>query len=110
MKPILIALLMVCCVSSEAQIYKTTHFKIFHSSLDDPMVSVHFYSDTANFRESVKRWIPNPSPWTTGITLGDSAIHIISPDAPHQDYRAMMKSTIHEFAHCVSRHINKTIV
>jgi hypothetical protein len=136
MKSILIAFLIVCCVSSEAQIHKTNHFKIFYSSLEDqnikeiadsletnytriiaslqspelPIVSIHFYTDTANFRESVKRWVPNPSIWTTGITLGDSAIHIISPDAPNQDYRAMMKSTIHEFAHCVSRHINKTIV
>jgi hypothetical protein len=46
-----------------------------------------------------------------GITLGDSAIHIISPDAPNwDDYQTMIKNTIHEFAHCVSRHINKTIV
>ncbi|HEY1870644.1 MAG TPA: hypothetical protein VGG71_06260, partial [Chitinophagaceae bacterium] len=35
---------------------------------------------------------------------------ILSPNAPNQDYHEMIKSTIHEFAHCVSRDINWTIV
>jgi hypothetical protein len=136
MKFIFALLLTISCVIAEAQIYKTRHFKIFYTSLDDqnikkiadsletnyarivadlhsqelPIVGVHFYTDTANFREAVKIWVPNPSAWATGITLGDSAIHIVSPDAPSQDYWAMIKSVIHEFAHCVSRHINKTVV
>ena len=136
MKLIITVLLIICCVNSEAQIYKTNHFKIFYTKLDDknikeiadslennytriitnlqskelPIVGIHFYPDSVSFREGVKSWVRNPPVFMQGITLGDSAIHIISPDAPNQDYQTMIKGTIHEFAHCVSRHINKTIV
>jgi hypothetical protein len=135
MKFIFSGLLIIYCLYSEAQIYTTKHFKIFHSSLDDrnikeiadslevnytriitslrsrelSVVSIYFYSDAANFRDGVKSWARNLPSWTTGLTRGDSAIHIISPDAPNQDYNEMIKSTIHEFAHCVSRYINNTI-
>lgn len=136
MKLIITVLLIICCVNSEAQIYKTKHFKIFYTKLDDknnkeiadslennytriitnlqsqelPIVSIHFYPDSVSFREGVKSWVRNPPVYMQGITLGDSAIHMISPNAPSQDYQTMIKCTIHEFAHCVSRHINKTIV
>ncbi len=135
MKFITAILLIICCTNLEAQIYKTNHFKIFYTKLDDKnikeiadslennytriitnlqsqelqIVSIYFYTDIANFREGVKRWVPNPPVWVMGITSGDSAIHIISPDYPNQDYQVMIQNTIHEFAHCVSRHINKTI-
>ena len=135
MKLIITILSIICCINSDAQVYKTKHFRIFYTKLDDsnineisdsletnyvriitdlqsqevPIVTVHFYPDTASFREGVKPWARNLSPWSTGITLGDSVIHIISPDAANQDYKEMIKSTIHEFAHCVSRNINKTI-
>jgi hypothetical protein len=135
MKFMLTLLLMSCFVHSEAQIYKTQHFKIFYTSRDDKniteiadtlesnyrriiislqsqdllIVDVHFYADTTTYREGVKPWAHNLPAWSTGLTLGDSIIHIISPNAPNQDYQAMIKSTIHEFAHCVSRKINKTI-
>jgi hypothetical protein len=136
MKLIITTLLIICCTNLEAQIYKTNHFKIFYTKLDDknikeiadsvennytriitnlqskelPIVSIHFYPDSASFREGVKLWVRNPPVWMQGITLGDSAIHMISPDAPNwDDYQTMIKNTIHEFAHCVSRHINKTI-
>ena len=130
-----VLLLFISCIKSQSQIYNTKHFKIFYTNIDRntsevadsletnygriittlhsqqlPTVSVHLYIDTISFREGIKRWVPNPSIWTTGITLGDSAIHIISPNASNQDYKAMIKSIIHEFAHCVSRHINWTLV
>jgi hypothetical protein len=140
MKLIITTLLIICCTYLEAQIYKTNHFKIFYPKFDDKnikeiadslennytriitnlqsqelqIVSIYFYADTASFRESVKRWNRNLPKWAIGITLGDSAIHMISPDSPdarNQDfnYQEMIKGTIHEFAHCVSRHINMTI-
>jgi hypothetical protein len=137
MKLIITTLLIICCTNLEAQIYKTNHFKIVYTKLDDknikeiadsvennytriitnlqsqelPIVSVHFYPDSASFREGVKYWVRNPPVFMQGITLGDSAIHMISPDAPNWDgYQTMIRYIIHEFAHCVSRHINKTIV
>jgi hypothetical protein len=135
MKLIITTLLIICCTNLEDQIYKINHFKIFYTKLDDknikeiadsvennytriitnlqsqelPIVSIHFYTDSASFREGVKRWVRNPPVWMQGITLGDSAIHMISPDVPTEDYQTMIRNTIHEFAHCVSRHINKTI-
>jgi hypothetical protein len=137
MQLIIATLLIICCKNFETQIYKTNHFKIFYTKLDDknikeiagsvennytriitnlqshelPIVSIHFYPDSASFREGVKYWVRNPPVFMQGITLGDSAIHMISPDAPNSDdYQTMIRGTIHEFAHCVSRHINKTIV
>lgn len=135
MKFIFSFLLIIFSVNSEAQIYNTKHFKIFYTSIDDKnikeiadsletnyiriitslqsqelrIINIHFYADTINYREGVKPWARNLPSWSTGSTLGDSVIHIISPDAPKQDYQAMIKSTIHEFAHCVSRNINNTI-
>ena len=138
MKLLITTLLIICCTNFEAQIYKTNHFKIFYTKLDDknikeiadslennytriitnlqsqelPIVSIYFYADTANFLESMKPWHRNLPNWAIGLAHGDSAVHMISPNSPdvHQDYdyHAMIKNTIHEFAHCVSLHINKT--
>ena len=62
----------------------------------------------------MKRWERNLPIWAIGNALGDSAIHMISPNSPNArnqdyDYQEMIKNTIHEFVHCVSLHINKTI-
>jgi hypothetical protein len=136
MKFIIAALLIVGCINSEAQNYNTNHFKIFYTKLDDKnikeiadsleanytriitdlqcqepvTVKIHFYADTPSYREGVKPWNPNLPIWSGGSTLGDSMIHIISPNVPKQDYQFQIKNVIHEFAHCVSRHINNSIV
>jgi len=130
-----IALFMISWISPQADIYHSKHFTIIFTKIDDNhiraiadslesgytrittdlqsqemrVVTVHLYCDTLNYREGVKPWAPNLPFWSTGSTLGDSAIHMISPDAPGQDYKEMIKSIIHEFAHCVSRHINSKI-
>jgi hypothetical protein len=139
MKLIVTTLLIICCTYLEAQINKTDHFKIFYTQIDDknikeiadslennytriitnlrsqelPIVSIHFYPDAAGYREGVKRWIPKLPAWAIGNALGDSAVHMVSPDSPdvRQDYnyQEMIRNTIHEFAHCVSLHINRTI-
>jgi len=136
MKFITAILLIIFCINLEAQIYKTNHFKIFYTKVDEknieeiadsvennytrivtnlqsqelPIVSVYLYADSASFREGVKNWVRNPPVFMQGITLGDSAIHMVSPDAPNSDgYQTTIRYIIHEFAHCVSRHINMTI-
>jgi hypothetical protein len=139
MKLIISTILIICFTNLEAQIYKTNHFKIFYTKFDDksikeiadslennytriitnlqtqelPVVSIHFYADAAGYREGVKRWIRNLPTWAIGNAFGDSAVHMVSPNSPdvHQDYdyQEMIRNTIHEFAHCVSLHINKTI-
>lgn len=134
MKIFITILWVVIAIHSEAQIYATRHFKIYYTKVDNghiraiadsletnsariitdlqapelPIVSVHFYADTIYYREGVKTWAPHLPWYSTGCTRGDSVIHMISPDGPHQDYQAMIKSAIHEYAHCVSRHINNT--
>jgi hypothetical protein len=130
------SLLLICCIRSQAQTYNAKHFKIFYTKLDDKnikeiadsleanytriimdlqcqepvTVKIRFYPDTPSYRDGVKQWTPNLPSWSGGSILGDSMIHIISPDAPKQDYQAQVKNVIHEFAHCVSRHINWSIV
>jgi hypothetical protein len=136
MKFISTALLIFCFVNSQGQIYNTNHFKIFYTILDDKnikeiadsleanytrivmdlqcqetvTVKIHFYADTPSYREGVKPWAPNLPSWSGGSIVGDSVIHVISPNAPKQDYQTQIKNAIHEFAHCVSRHVNWSIV
>jgi hypothetical protein len=54
MKPILIVLLIVCCVSSKAQIYTTNHFRIFYSSLDENAVLNSLIKNNGNIKETLK--------------------------------------------------------
>ena len=135
MKWIIAMFLIAFCAKSEAQVYNTKHFKIFYTSVDnknikeiadslegsydriiadlqcleDVPVKVHFYADTPTYRQSVRHWAPNLPSWSGGITLGDSVVHMISPNAPYHNYREEMKNAIHEFAHCVSRRVNNRI-
>jgi hypothetical protein len=134
MKLIITVLFMICLINSEAQIYKTNHFKIFYTKLDDKnikeiadsvennytriitnlqstelqTVRIYYYTDTSNFRKALNFGQKVPA-WVIGITHSDSAIHMLSPNASSEDYQPMIRSTIHEFAHCVSGHINPTI-
>jgi hypothetical protein len=134
MKFIIAILLIICCTSLEARIYKTKHFKIFYTKLDDKNikeiadsvennytrivtnlqsselqnVSIHYYTDTENFRKAMN-FGPKVPAWVNGITHPDSAIHMLSPNVPTEDYQTTIRGTIHEFAHCVSGHINPTI-
>lgn len=108
MKWIATILLIFFCIKSKAQVFDTRHFKIYYSYVDDKHikeiadslegsytriitdlqchddvpVKVYFYADTPSYRQGVKRWMPNPPSWSGGITLGDSAIHMISPNMP----------------------------
>ena len=119
-----------------AQTFNTRHFKMSYSRQDEKNireiadsletnyerivadlgcheavnVQVHFYPDTPSYRNGVRRWNPNLPSWSSGSTLGDSAIHMISPNAPNQNYHEVISNVIHEFAHCVSRHVNRKIV
>lgn len=128
-------LFIIGCVNSDDRVHDTEHFKIFYTDLDKknikdiadsletnykriitslqsenlPIVNVHFYADIANLREAVKVSVPNLPSWAIGLATSVSEIHILSPNYPKQDYQTMIRNTIHEFAHCVSLNINKTI-
>jgi len=108
MKLIITALLIVFCTNLEAQIYKTNHFKIFYTKIDDKnikevadslennytriitnlqsqelsIVSIYLYADTASFRKIAKHWSRYLPTWAIGMARGDSSIHMISPNSP----------------------------
>ena len=134
---IAIFLSFISCISqgNKNRVYKTDHFKIFYTKLDDrnikqiadrlensypriitqlqsaklPTVSVHFYTDISDLQKAVKTSVPNLPVWAVGLATTVSEVHMISPNHPKQDYETMIRNTIHEFAHCVSLNINKTI-
>jgi hypothetical protein len=125
--------LVVSCTSTGKtdRVYKTAHFHVFYTPLDDnnikeiadslessypritaqlqsgdlPDVNVHFY---ANIVELTKKFPDFPS-WAVGQAISVSEIHMLSPNNPTQDYQTMIRNTKHEFAHCVSMKINNTI-
>jgi hypothetical protein len=134
---IAIFLSFISCISqgNKTRVYETDHFKIFYTKLDDrnikqiadclensypkiitqlqsdklPTVNVHFYTDISDLQKAVKTSVPNLPAWAVGLATSVSEIHMISPNHPKQDYQTMIRNTIHEFAHCVSLNINKTI-
>jgi hypothetical protein len=125
--------LTISCTSMDKtdRVYKTTHFKIFYTILDDTnikeisdslengypkitshlrsgdlgIVNVHFYENIAGIIKA----FPDFPVWAVGQAISVSEIHMISPNDPKQDYQTMIRNTKHEFAHCVSMKINSTI-
>jgi hypothetical protein len=48
--------------------------------------------------------------WTAGLVTSQTAIHMMSPNlSTWGNYDAMIGNIVHEFAHCVSLHINSSI-
>ncbi|MBD0352825.1 MAG: hypothetical protein ICV65_16910, partial [Flavisolibacter sp.] len=138
MRPInfIIAILfLISCTNSDSRVYKTQHFKISYTKLDDknikdiadslennylriitslqskelPIVNIHFYTDITDLQKAVKTSVPNLPSWATGLATSVSEIYMLSPNHPKQDYQTMIRNIIHEFVHCVSLNINKTI-
>jgi hypothetical protein len=129
--------LFITCTNpgKQGRVYKTTHFKIFYTELDDPrikeiadslennysritshlqsgelpIINIHFYTDIADLKEAVKASVPDLPVWAVGLATSVSEIHMISPNHPKQDYQTMIRNTIHEFAHCVSLKINASL-
>ena len=121
--------------SHTERVYKTHHFKIIYTELDDknikniadsldthysiivkhlqsgelPIVNIHFYTNITDLQIAVKSSVPNLPAWAIGLATSVSEIHMLSPNHPKQDYQTMIRNTIHEFAHCVSLKINGTI-
>ena len=132
-----IPFLFISCTSPHKadRVYKTNHFKIFYTELDDirikeisdslennytriitnlkskklPIINIHFYADIIDLQKAVKSSVPDLPVWAVGLATSVSEIHMLSPDHPKQDYQTMIRNTIHEFAHCVSLNINNTI-
>ena len=114
--------------------YRSPHFLIDYTPLDDrnittiagaveaqydrilgdlrsdamPLVHVTFYLDHAAL-VSATAPITVPS-WASGLATAQDQIHLMSPNSPEwAPYERMVSNLIHEFAHCVSMHINSRI-
>ena len=49
-------------------------------------------------------------PWTAGLVTSRSQIHLMSPNHPSwAPFDRMLSHLVHEFAHCVSLHVNPRI-
>jgi hypothetical protein len=132
--PVLV-FLMGCTDATPGRLLTTEHFKIWYTDLDTanirevggsleanferivtdlqsgqlPVVNVHLYADGASLREAVKSSVPDLPSWAIGLATSVSEIHMLSPNFPKQNYQTMVRNLIHEFAHCVSLNINKSI-
>lgn len=121
--------------SNSDTVYSTEHFNIYYSKLDSrnikeiadslensytsiltnlqsgklQTVNIHFYTDIVDLQKAVKTSVPNLPVWALGLATSVSEIHMLSPNHPKQDYQTMIRNTLHEFAHCVSLNINRTI-
>lgn len=126
-----LSLTVSCTTVNKTRVYKTTHFTLNYTKSDDtnireiadslensylkitsslqsgdlPVVNVHFYENIT----ALNKVFPDFPNWAVGQAISLSEIHMISPNAPKQDYQTMIRNTKHEFAHCVSMKINSTI-
>jgi hypothetical protein len=75
-----------------------------------PVVDVTFYTDHSRLEAAVRPFVGPVPPWTAGLVTSESAIHLMSPNLSQWgSYDHMISNVVHEFAHCVSLHVNPTI-
>ena len=73
-----------------------------------PTVIVTLYADHRSLELGAQ---PNTVPsWASGLVTSSTQIHLMSPNLPQWGtYDRMVANVVHEFAHCVSLHINGNI-
>ena len=74
-----------------------------------PMVHVYFYGSFDSLAAAVSDVAPNLPSWAIGLATAEDQIHMLSPNDPNYDFQYMFTNLVHEFAHCVSWHINPSI-
>jgi hypothetical protein len=75
-----------------------------------PRVNVHFYSDQAALRAAMRPLFGALPSFAIGLATSSTEIHLVSPNQPAvAPYSVMVSNLVHEFAHCVSLHLNPTI-
>lgn len=99
-------------IVSIADSLENNYFRVINDLQTDtlPLIKVYFYSDHDTLAAAVASVVPNLPSWAIGLATGQDEIHLMSPN--HTDfsgYAAMVNNLIHEYAHCVSLHINASI-
>jgi hypothetical protein len=75
-----------------------------------PTVNVTLYGDHAAMAAATQS-VAGPVPaWASGLVTARNQIHMMSPNAPAWGpFDRMVSNLVHEFAHCVSLHVNPRI-
>ena len=116
--------------------YRSSHFEFAYTPLDEqtiasiaaavesqyariigdlrsdslPLVHVTFYLDHAALVAATSPVAGTVPSWAAGLAIAQDQIHLMSPNAPGwATYDRMMSNLVHEFAHCVSMHLNARI-
>jgi hypothetical protein len=72
-----------------------------------PIVTVTLYPDHAALEAAVRPLVGTIPAFASGLATSQSEIHIMSPNAPGGGpIERMQSNLVHEFAHCVSLHVN----
>lgn len=75
-----------------------------------PVVHVTFYTDHAALEAATRPVVGIVPSWTAGLVTAEDQIHLMSPSLPAwAPYSRMLGHLVHEFAHGVSMHVNRTI-
>lgn len=73
-------------------------------------ITVTLYPDRDSFRAAVVPLVGDVPSFASGLITGPSQIHILSPNVASQwSYSGGVQNIVHEFAHCVSLHLNPAI-
>jgi len=72
---------------------------------------VRLYPDFTSFRAAIG--MPGAPPWVIGVSYTEKEIRIMSPNSPElgpgYPYDFMLQCLVHEFVHCVTLNINRSI-
>jgi len=75
-----------------------------------PLVHVTFYLDHAALVAATSPVAGTVPSWAAGLAIAQDQIHLMSPNAPGWAMSdPSMSNIVHEFAHCVSMHLNARI-
>ncbi len=75
-----------------------------------PLVHVTFYLDHAGLVAATSPVAGTVPSWAAGLAIAQDQIHLMSPNAPGwATSDPSMSNIVHEFAHCVSMHLNARI-
>lgn len=75
-----------------------------------PAGNVTFYVDHAALIAATQQIVGVVPAFASGLVTAENQIHLMSPNAPAWGpYDRMISNLVHEFAHCVSMHVNPRI-
>jgi hypothetical protein len=75
-----------------------------------PRVHVTLYAGHAAMESAARPVVGIVPPGTAGLVTSATQIHLMSPNHPSwAPYERMLSHLVHEFAHCVSLHVNPRI-